>query len=269
MMDDTHIGQLPPVSVLKVGGAVLEDPSKLDTFISGFLGIEGPKVLVHGGGRSATHLCGKLGIPTRMVGGRRVTDKDTLDVVVMTYAGSTNKGVVVQLARRGVRALGLSGADLGLVRSHVRPPVRVGEDVCDFGYVGDVDFVDADILDLLLAKDIVPVLCPLTFDGSTLLNTNADSVASSVAVALSHGGRRPVDLYFCFEMGGILRSRDDSQSVIPDLRVGEVDFLIADGTIDGGMIPKVQGAVNAVRSGVGRVLITSYMSPSGGTVIMP
>ncbi len=265
--NQSFFSSLTHVSVLKVGGAVLEDPAKLEAFIGEFLKVEGPKILVHGGGRKATELCEKLGIPTRMVQGRRVTSKETLEVVTMAYAGTTNKGVVVELAKRGESALGMSGADMNLLRSHVRPPVEIDGEVYDFGYVGDIDSVNVEVLDSLLERGIVPVICSLSFDGTSLLNTNADSVASSIAVALAKGGGRDVDLYFCFEKRGILADQDDESSLIPSVTPGSVERLISEGTISGGMIPKVHNALRAVESGVSRVFITSYKSPLGGTVV--
>ena len=171
------------VSVIKVGGAVVEDPAQLDILLDGFAKIEGPKVLVHGGGRSATKMAAQLGIESRMVGGRRITDAAMLDVVTMVYAGLVNKNIVAQLQARGINALGLTGADLNLIRAHRRPVTPEG---IDFGFVGDVDSADGTTLHQLLALGITPVIAPLTHDGAGhLLNTNADTIAQTAATALA------------------------------------------------------------------------------------
>ena len=285
------------LSIIKVGGAVVEDPAQLDILLDGFAKIEGPKVLVHGGGRSATKMAAQLGIESRMVGGRRITDAAMLDVVTMVYAGLVNKNIVAQLQARGINALGLTGADLNLIRAHRRPVTPEG---IDFGFVGDVDSADGTTLHQLLALGITPVIAPLTHDGAGhLLNTNADTIAQTVAVALADSppalpvregaitfedgdtlpskhsapsltGRAGGEsaLTFCFELPGVLRDPADPASLIPHLAEPLFRALVADGTISGGMIPKLENAFKAIHDGVAQVRITSTGDLLGGTVIM-
>ncbi len=275
-------------SIIKVGGAVVEDPAQLDILLDEFAKIEGPKVLVHGGGRSATKMAAQLGIESRMVGGRRITDAAMLDVVTMVYAGLVNKNIVAKLQARGINALGLTGADLNLIRAHRRPITPEG---IDFGFVGDVDSADGTTLHQLLALGITPVIAPLTHDGAGhLLNTNADTIAQTVAKTLSPlprqgegltsfdskgqnfpsltGGVRGGSLTFCFELPGVLRDPADPASLIPHLTEPLFRALVADGTISGGMIPKLENAFKAIHDGVAQVRITSTGDLQGGTVIM-
>lgn len=249
-------------SVIKVGGAVVEDPEQLKELLDEFTKIEGPKVLVHGGGRSATKLASQLGIESQMVGGRRITDAETLRVVTMVYAGLVNKNIVAQLQARGILALGLTGADLDLIRSHRRPITPEG---LDFGFVGDVDRTAGERLQQLLQLGITPVIAPLTHDGQgQLLNTNADTVAQSIAVAIASAG---VSLTFCFELPGVLRNPSDPSTLIPHLTEKDFHALVANGTIAGGMIPKLENAFSALRAGVGSVRITDIHHLQGGTLI--
>jgi len=250
------------LTVLKVGGAVVEDPRALDTFLAGFASMPGLKVLVHGGGREATKVAARLGIETRMVDGRRITDADMLRVVTMVYGGLVNKGVVAALQARGVNALGLTGADLGCMRAVKRPVKDI-----DYGYVGDMDKVDTSILADLIARGVVPVMAPLSFDGKgTLLNTNADTIASSVAKALAE--RFDVTLVYCFEKAGVLRDPDDDASIIPLITKNSFAGLASDGTVSGGMLPKLHNAFEALGSGVKEVRITKSDAPEGGTRIV-
>ena len=250
------------LTVLKVGGAVVEDPQALDAFLAGFAAMQGLKVLVHGGGRAATKVAAQLGVPTRMVDGRRITDADMLRVVTMVYGGLVNKGVVAALQARGVNALGLTGADLGCMLAVKRPVKDI-----DYGFVGDMERVDTSILADLIARGVVPVMAPLSFDGTgSLLNTNADTIASSVARALAE--RFEVTLVYCFEKAGVLRDPDDEGSVIPLITKESFASLVADGTVAGGMIPKIQNAVDALEGGVHEVRITRSDAPEGGTTIV-
>ena len=249
------------LTVLKVGGAVVEDPQALDAFLTGFAAMPGLKVLVHGGGREATKVAARLGIQTKMVDGRRITDADMLRVVTMVYGGLVNKGVVAALQARGVNALGLTGADLGCMLAVKRPVKDI-----DYGYVGDMEKVDTSILADLISKGVVPVMAPLSFDGKgTLLNTNADTIASSVARALAE--RFEVTLVYCFEKAGVLRDPDDDTSVIPLITKESFAGLASDGTVSGGMLPKLQNAFEALESGVKEVRITKADAPEGGTRI--
>ena len=261
------------LSIIKVGGAVVEDPEQLAILLDEFGKIEGPKVLVHGGGRSATKLAAQLGIESQMVGGRRITDAEMLKVVTMVYGGLVNKNIVAQLQARGINALGLTGADLNLVRAHRRPITPEG---IDFGFVGDVDSADGAQLLRLLQLGITPIIAPLTHDGQGhMLNINADTMAQAVAVALasptpSHEGEkllRDVTLTYCFELPGVMRDPADPDSLIPHITETSFRQLVADGTISGGMIPKLENAFAAIHAGVTSVRITHISNLQGGTVI--
>ena len=197
------------LTVIKVGGKIVEEAAPLHKLLDDFAAIEGYKVLVHGGGRSATKLAAQLGIESQMVNGRRITDAETLKVVTMVYGGLVNKNIVAGLQARGVNALGLTGADMDVIRSVKRPVKDV-----DYGFVGDVKQVNAEFLGDLIHKGVVPVMAPLTHDGAgNLLNTNADTIAGETAKALA--ALFDVTLVFCFEKKGVLRDENDDDSVIP------------------------------------------------------
>lgn len=252
------------LTVVKVGGAVVEDTDQLNGLLDAFASVDGNKVLVHGGGRSATKMASTLGIETRMVNGRRITDEEMLKVVTMVYGGLINKNVVAQLQARGVNAIGLTGADMNVIRSHKRPV----KDSVDYGFVGDVDCVDGSALSHLVNGGAVPVMAPLTHDGKgTMLNTNADTIASETAVALA--GNFDVTLIYCFEKKGVLSDPDDEDSVISFIDRNEFEMLKADGVIAGGMIPKIENALAAVDRGVDKVIIAraDQIDGSHGTVI--
>lgn len=252
------------ISVIKVGGKIVESPASLAALLERFSSIEGHKVLVHGGGRTATEVAARLGIETKMVDGRRITDADMLRVVSMVYGGLVNKNVVAQLQAHGVNALGLTGADMDVVRSH-RRPLKNG---IDYGFVGDVDRVDGDRLAALVRSGVTPVMAPLTHDGAgSLLNTNADTIASETAKALA--AHFDVTLVYCFEFAGVLSDPSDEGSVIPEITAATFEQLKADGTVSGGMIPKLENCLAAVRAGVGRVVITraDALGQGGGTTI--
>lgn len=249
--------------VVKVGGGIVENEESLSRLLDDFSRIVERKVLVHGGGRSATRLAADLGIESKMVGGRRVTDAEMLRVVTMVYGGLVNKNIVAGLQARGVNALGLTGADIDVMRSRRRPAQPV-----DYGFVGDVERCDGRVLSRLVGEGVVPVMAPLTHDGrGSMLNTNADTIAGETAKALAP--YFDVTLVYCFEKAGVLRDEHDEESVVP--RISERDFrrLVADGTIQGGMIPKIENALSACRAGVGRVLVTraDRIGRAGGTVI--
>lgn len=252
------------LTIVKVGGAVVEDAEQLTRLLKDFSAIEGRKVLVHGGGRRATKVAERLGIETKMIDGRRITDEAMLEVVTMVYGGLVNKQVVARLQACGVNALGLTGADADVVRSHKRP-LKNG---IDYGYVGDVDCADGDTLCGLIEQGIVPVMAPLTHDGKgNILNTNADTMASETAKALA--GHYDVTLIFSFEKPGVLRHPDDDTSLIPIITREDFERYKADGTISGGMLPKLENALSAVDAGVSRVIITLASAIDGqhGTVI--
>lgn len=260
------------LTLVKVGGAIVENADSLSALLDRFAGIEGHKVLVHGGGRSATRIAEQLGLPQQMVAGRRVTDAETLRVVTMVYAGLVNKNIVAQLQARGINALGLTGADMNVIQSHRRPPKNVRMDdgntkLVDYGYVGDIDHVNADLLADLIAKGVVPVMCPIGHDTQgTLLNTNADTIAAEVAKALA--STFDVTLVFCFEKQGVLRDADDDSSVIPLITKDQFPTLVADGVVSGGMLPKLENAFGAISAGVREVIITradAIGDPEAGT----
>ena len=260
---DTHISNKERLTVVKVGGAVVEDESQLTRLLQDFSNISGNKVLVHGGGRKATKTATLLGIESKMVGGRRITDADMLEVVTMVYGGLVNKNLVARLQAHGVNALGLTGADMNVIKSHKRP-LRDG---IDFGFVGDVDKVDGEMLATLISKGITPVMAPLTHDGQgNMLNTNADTIASETAKALAP--YYDVTLVFSFEKKGVLANTDDD-SVIPVITKDDFLKYKADGTISGGMIPKLENALAAIEAGVNSVVITNASDINGkqGTVI--
>lgn len=263
------------LTVVKVGGAVVEDEAQLAQLLKDFAAIEGRKVLIHGGGRKATKTAERLGIDTVMVGGRRVTDAAMLEVVTMVYGGLVNKSLVARLQASGVNALGLTGADADVIRSHQRPPVMVSDasasgvsSLVDYGYVGDVDHVDGETLCRLIEEGITPVMAPLTHDGEGhILNTNADTIASETAKALAP--YYDVTLIFSFEKKGVLANPADDDSVIPVITRTLFNQYKADGTISGGMLPKIENALAAVEAGVSRVVITLAQAIDGthGTVI--
>lgn len=253
-----------PITIVKVGGAVVEDEPRLERLLRDFSAIEGPKVLVHGGGRRATQVAARLGIESRMVDGRRITDRDMLEVVTMVYGGLVNKNIVARLQACGVNALGLTGADMNIIRSHKRP-LKNG---IDFGFVGDVEKADGNALAGLIAAGVTPVVAPLTHDGKgNILNTNADTMAAETAKALS--SHFDVTLIYSFEKAGVLADPDDDSSVIPVITRESFAGLTADGTVSGGMIPKIENALQAIDAGVNRVIITEATAIDGrhGTVI--
>lgn len=252
------------ITIVKVGGAVVEDEQQLSQLLKDFAVIEGRKVLVHGGGRRATKVAAALGIESHMVNGRRITDSDMLEVVTMVYGGLVNKNLVARLQAQGVNALGLTGADMDVIRSHRRPL----KDGIDYGFVGDVDQANGTMLSTLIEAGITPVMAPLTHDGKgQMLNTNADTIASETAKALAT--QYDVTLIYSFEKKGVLKNPDDDDSVIETITHEDFERYKANGTIGGGMIPKIENALAAVDAGVSRVIITLASAIDGqhGTVI--
>ncbi len=239
------------LKIIKIGGGIIDDAPSLRQFLQLFAQLAGPKILVHGGGKGASEMLRALGIAPRLVSGRRITDAATLDIVTMFYAGKTNKAIVASLQQNGVNALGISGADGNVVQAVKRP---VGD--IDYGFVGDLTpaGVSADLLTGLLGLGLTPVLCPITHDGhGQLLNTNADTIAATVAVAL--GRQFAVDLHYCFEKNGVLRDLNDDDSVIPEINEANYKELKQAGVIADGMIPKLDNAFEALREGVAKVII--------------
>lgn len=248
------------LTVIKVGGQVVENPESLNALLESFKAVEGSKVLVHGGGKSATKMAANLGIETKMVDGRRITDAEMLKVVTMVYAGLVNKNIVAQLQSKGINALGLTGADMNVILAHKRTGTAV-----DYGFVGDVDKADGKMLSLIIEQGIVPVMSPITHNGQgQLLNTNADTIAAETAKSLVPFA--DVRLVYCFEKKGVLSNPDDENSVIPVICKSEFQSLIDNGTVSAGMIPKLQNAFQAIDAGVKEVVICNS-SIKGGTVI--
>ena len=238
------------LTIVKVGGKICENPTSLNALLSDFASIEGNKLLVHGGGRLATAMAERLGIETKMVDGRRITDDQMLEVVTMVYGGLVNKRIVAGLQARGVNALGMTGADMNILLSHKRPVKTV-----DYGWVGDVDRADGVALKSLISQGVVPVIAPLTHDGKgNILNTNADTMAGETAKALA--SLFDVTLAFCFEKEGVLRDEYDDHSVIPVINRALYAELKEQGIVSGGMLPKLDNAFATLDAGVKEVIIT-------------
>ena len=250
------------LNIIKVGGAVVEDEKSLSGLLMSFSSLHGKKILVHGGGKIATEMAGKLGVETQMIDGRRITSAEMLKVVTMVYGGLVNKNIVARLQALGVNALGLTGADMNVIMSVKRPVELV-----NFGYVGDVKYVNTRALVSLLEAGAVPVLAPLTHDKEgSMLNTNADTIASSVARALAE--KYSVTLTFCSSIPGVLKDLSDPSSLIKTVAKKDFEPMVADGTISEGMIPKLQNAFDAINDGVYKVVITSRSDLAGGTTIL-
>ena len=239
------------LTIIKVGGKIVEEESTLNQLLADFSAIGGYKLLVHGGGRSATRLAAQLGIESKMVNGRRITDAETLKVVTMVYGGLVNKSIVAGLQAKGVNAIGLTGADMNVICSVKRPVKDV-----DYGFVGDVEKVNANFLAALIRHG-----------KGSMLNTNADTIAGETAKALA--SLFDVTLVYCFEKKGVLRDENDDDSVIPVITPEEFKEFVAQGIIQGGMIPKLENSFSAIDAGVSQVVITlaSAISEGSGTVI--
>jgi len=251
------------LTIVKIGGKIVEDPELLAAFLKDFTLIAGNKILVHGGGHSATVLAGKLGIKAKMEEGRRITDSEMLKVVTMVYAGLINKNIVAQLQKLRMDAVGLTGADMNLILSEKRPVKEI-----DYGFVGDIRNINASALLELLKQNYLPVIAPLTHDGNgNLLNTNADTIAAETAKVLAFD--RNVRLIYCFEKRGVLMNEADEESLIPLLDLKSFQQYKNEGIIQGGMIPKLDNAFRAIASGVKEVIITgaSDVNTGKGTFI--
>ena len=251
------------LTIVKVGGKVVEEAATLHALLNDFAKLGGHKMLVHGGGRSATRLSERLGIDAQMHQGRRITDLPTLEVVTMVYAGLVNKNIVAALQAMNINALGFTGADLNLIRAVKRPVTTI-----DYGFVGDVAAVQTDVAAGLIGQGVVPVVSPITHDGhGQLLNTNADTIASETAKALAP--YYDVTLIYSFEKKGVLSNPEDDDSVIPVITHADFERYKADGTVAGGMIPKLENALAAIDAGVKEVIITLATAIDGkhGTVI--
>lgn len=251
------------LTVIKVGGKIVEEDASLSQLLKDFSSIDGYKILVHGGGRSATKIAEKLGIESKYVNGRRITDKETLQVVTMVYGGLVNKNIVANLQALGCNALGLTGADMNIIEAEKRPVKDI-----DYGFAGDVKKVNGELLSDLIKKDVVPVMAPLTHNKSGLmLNTNADTIAAETAIAMSKYFE--VSLVYCFEKKGVLMDEHDDESVIPVLTHDLFKQYQSDGIIGAGMIPKLENSFDAINKGVRRVVITkaTEINQESGTCI--
>ena len=253
------------LTIIKIGGNVINDDAKLREFLWQFKQYPGHKILVHGGGKEATELSREMGIETKMINGRRVTDRETLDIVIMVYAGLINKRIVSILQSMDCNALGLTGADGHTIPARKRSPVPV-----DYGYVGDIisERINTPLIKSLIDKDISPVFCAICNEpNGYLLNCNADSVASALALAFAR--EESVNLIYCFEKPGVLADVDDESSLIPLITRQNFETLCAKGVISGGMLPKISNALSAIEKGVAQVRIceASNLLSDKGTII--
>ena len=237
------------LKIVKIGGNVIDNPQALTSFLTTFSSIKGPKILVHGGGKSATALAQKTGLEVQMVDGRRITDAATLELITMVYAGKINKTIVAQLQALDCNALGFTGADANTITSEKRPVSTL-----DYGFVGDVKNVETSTLELLLNHGISPVFCALTHDqNGQLLNTNADTIASELAIAFA--SQFEVELYYCFEKKGVLKDVNDDSSVIEKITASSYKELLHAQVIYAGMLPKLNNCFHALEHQVSKVCI--------------
>ena len=237
------------LKVIKIGGNIIDNDVALQEFLTKFSKIEGPKILVHGGGKLATKLAHQMQVEVHMVDGRRITDQDTLDIITMVYAGKINKNIVAKLQENNCNSVGFSGADGNSIISEKRPIKKV-----DFGYVGDVIQVNTATLALLLNNNITPVFCAITHDkNGQLLNTNADTIASELAIGFAK--KFKTELYYCFEKKGVLDNINDENSVIENINTTTYKTLIDQGVIADGMLPKLNNCFHAISHKVDKVCI--------------
>ena len=258
-----HKEQMESLFILKIGGKVIDEEVKLREALEAFLAQEGHKILIHGGGKKATEVSQQLGIQAQMINGRRITDAAALEVVTMVYAGLSNKIIISMLQSMGCNAIGLSGADANTILAHK----RVVKDI-DYGFAGDVDAVNVNTIQTLLQGNLTPVFCAITHDGKgQLLNTNADTIATQLAIAMSQ--RYEVSLNFCFEKPGVLMNPADDSSVIPNLNQDSYQNYKSQGIISEGMIPKLDNAFDALARGVKQVQIADVAGilESRGTLL--
>lgn len=255
------------ISIIKIGGNIIDNEVNLASFLSAYAAVEGKKILIHGGGKLATKMAADLDIPQQMVDGRRITDAATLKIVTMVYAGYINKNIVAALQSKNVNALGLCGADANIVPAHKRINATT-----DYGFVGDIDAVDTEKITAFLQAGLSLVVAPITHDGAgQLLNTNADTMAQAIATALS--SKYEVSLVYSFERKGVLSSIADANSVIPIINPQNYAALKESGQVNEGMIPKLDNAFEALHKGVSRVIIgdaldlVALLNGSGGTTI--
>ena len=237
------------ISIIKIGGNIIDNEANLASFLSAYAAVEGKKILIHGGGKLATKMAADLNIPQQMVDGRRITDAATLKIVTMVYAGYINKNIVAALQSKNINALGICGADANIIRGHKRINASI-----DYGFVGDIDAVDTKKIVQLIESGVSLVVAPITHDGAgQLLNTNADTMAQAIATAIS--AVYEVSLVYSFEKKGVLFDIGNNDSVIPVIDPQNYATLKASGQINEGMIPKLDNAFEALQKGVSRVII--------------
>ena len=235
------------LAIVKIGGNIIEDDVSLKSFLDIFSALEGKKILVHGGGKRATSVASKLGIESKMVNGRRITDAQTLEIITMVYGGLVNKNIVAQLQALNIDAIGLTGADANTIYSEKRPVKDI-----DYGFVGDVKKVNHQSVDKLIEAGFTPVFCAITHDGhGQLLNTNADTITSQVAVGMSQIYETAI--YYCFELNGVLNDINDKDSVIKHINLASYSTLLKEGIIAEGMLPKLENCFDALKNGVGTI----------------
>lgn len=239
----------PKLAIVKIGGNVIENETELAKFLASFSMMEEPKILVHGGGKLATELGKKLGIESKMVGGRRITDAQSLELITMVYGGLANKNIVAQLQAKNCNAIGLSGADGNSIQAHKRPVKEI-----DYGFVGDIDGINQETVSKLIASGFVPVFCAISHDGNgQLLNTNADTIASEIAIGMSE--QYDTTLYYCFEKKGVLMDVTDENSVVEHINSNSYQKLLDQKIIADGMLPKMHNCFHALNNKVQKVCI--------------
>ncbi|MFK7832076.1 MAG: acetylglutamate kinase [Winogradskyella sp.] len=237
------------IKVIKIGGNIIDDDKSLESFLSAFAKLKGPKLLVHGGGKLASKMAKQMNITVKMNEGRRITDTNTLDIITMVYAGKINKNIIAQLQANKCNAIGFSGADGNSIVSEKRPTQPI-----DYGFVGDVKKVNTKTLEVLIENNITPVFCAITHDeNGQLLNTNADTIASELAIGFASIFN--TELYYCFEKNGVLKDINDDNSVVENITTETYKTFIADGTISDGMLPKLNNCFHAINNNVNKICI--------------
>ena len=241
---ETSSAYMEKLSIIKIGGNIIEDETSLNSFLELFSKVEGKKILVHGGGKRATAMASKLGIESKLFNGRRITNLETLEVITMVYGGLVNKNIVAKLQALQTNAIGLSGADINSIKSDKRSIKEI-----DFGFVGDVKEVASNSINTLIKADFTPVFCAITHDGNgQLLNTNADTITSQVAIGMSE--IYETSIYYCFELNGVLKNINDKNSVVKDINSKTYQTLLKEGIIADGMLPKLENCFDALNNGV-------------------
>jgi len=237
------------LKIVKIGGNIIDDETQLTSFLKDFATLKGPKILVHGGGKLATRLAEKMNVPVQMIEGRRITDAETLDIITMVYAGKINKNIVAQLQKFKCNSVGFTGTDGNTIVAKKRPITKI-----DYGFVGDIVRVEVSVINLLLINDLTISFCAISHDeNGQLLNTNADTIASELAIALSQ--EFDVELYYCFEKSGVLKNVEDDTSVIEHINKSTYQQLKNEGIIYEGMIPKLDNCFYALEKNVTKICI--------------